>query len=46
LLLLSSTSSPSFPMSDTLISWLRRRRYIYEILLSTLLLVMRILMTM
>jgi hypothetical protein len=41
-----STSPPSSPMSDTLASWLRRRRYVHEILLSTLLLVMRILMTM
>jgi hypothetical protein len=37
-----STSPPSSPMSDTLASWLRRRRYIHEIALSTLLLVMRI----
>jgi hypothetical protein len=32
-----STSPPSSPMSDILASWLRRRRYIHEMLLSTLL---------
>jgi hypothetical protein len=37
-----STSPPSSPMSDTLASWLRRRRYVHKIPLCTLLLVMRI----
>jgi hypothetical protein len=46
LLPLPSTSPPSSQTSDILASWLRRRRYVYEILLSTLLLVMRILMMM
>jgi hypothetical protein len=39
-----STCPPTSPTSDTLASWPRRRRYVHEILLSTLLLVMRILM--
>jgi hypothetical protein len=46
LLLPSSTSPPSYSTSNILASWLRRRRYVHEILLSTLLLVMRILMMM
>jgi hypothetical protein len=46
LLPLPSTSPPSSPTSDILASWPRRRRYIHEILLNTLLLVMRILMMM
>jgi hypothetical protein len=44
LLLPPSTSPLSSPTSNILASWLRRRRYVHEILLSTLLLVMRILM--
>jgi hypothetical protein len=40
LLPLPSTSPPSSPTSDTLASWLRRRRYVHEIPLNTLLLVM------
>jgi hypothetical protein len=36
-----STSPPSSPTIITHASWLRRRRYIPEILLSTLLLVLR-----
>jgi hypothetical protein len=39
-------SHPSSPTSDIPASWLRRRRYVHEILRSTLLLVMRILMMM
>jgi hypothetical protein len=42
MLLPPSTSPPSSPMSDIIASWLRRRRYIQKILLSTLLLVTRI----
>jgi hypothetical protein len=38
--------SSLFPTNITRASWLRRRRYIHEIPLSTLLLVMRILMMM
>jgi hypothetical protein len=45
LLLLPLTSPPSSPTSDILASWLRRR-YVHEMLLSTLLLVTRILMMM
>jgi hypothetical protein len=41
-----STSPPSSPTNITRASWLRRRRYVHEIPLSTLLLVMRILMMM
>jgi hypothetical protein len=40
------TSPPSSPRSITHASWLRRRRYVNEIPLSTLLLVMRNLMMM
>jgi hypothetical protein len=36
-----STSPPSSPMSITHASWIRKRRYVHEIPLSTLLLVMR-----
>jgi hypothetical protein len=39
-------SPPSSSTSDIPTSWLRRRRYVHEILQSTLLLVMRILMMM
>jgi hypothetical protein len=38
--------SSLFPTNDTHASWLRRRRYVYEIHLSTLLLAMRNLLTM
>jgi hypothetical protein len=41
-----STSPPSYPMSITHASWLRRRRYILEIPLSTLLLVIKNLIMM
>jgi hypothetical protein len=41
-----STSPPSSPTSDILASWLWKRRYVHEILLSTLILVMSILMMM
>jgi hypothetical protein len=40
--LLPSTSPPSSPTNDIHASWLRRRRYIHEILSSTLLLAIRI----
>jgi hypothetical protein len=40
-----STSPPCSPRSYTLVSWLRRRSYIHEILLSTLCPMMRVLMT-
>jgi hypothetical protein len=43
---LPSTSPPSSPMNDILVSWLKKRRYIYVTLLSTLLLEMRSLVIM
>jgi hypothetical protein len=41
-----SSSLHSFPMNVIHVLWLRRRRYVFEILLSTLLLVMRNLLMM